>query len=128
DVLVFATGQPIYNPQKTEGHARKVSTATHKRASRATTNWRDHALTSYDATDRFPRSVIKFPTDKQRSAIHPTQKPVALFEYLIRTYSNPGDVVLDVAGGSATTAVAARNEGRSYIVIEKEPDYYAASV
>lgn len=125
DVLVFATRQPTYHPQKTTGHPRKVSSARHKRGSKATSNWGEHGLTSYDSTERYPRSVIKFPTDKQRSAIHPTQKPVALFEYLIRTYSDPGDMVLDVATGSGTTAIAADLTGREWVCMEKDELEYA---
>ena len=55
--------------------------------------------------------------------LHPTQKPVALFEYLIRTYTNPGEVVLDNCAGSATTALAAENTGRRWICIEQEAKY-----
>ena len=122
DVLVFATGQPPYNPQMTSGHERKAATRID-----FSTNYGAQRSSSYDSTDRYPRSVQRFSTDKQRSAIHPTQKPVALFEYLVKTYSNPGEVVLDVAGGSATTAVAARNLGREYIVIERELVYFEAA-
>ena len=59
------------------------------------------------------------------NSLHPTQKPVALYEYLIRTYTNEGDTVLDIAGGSGTTAVAAIKTNRNCILIEKEEKYYA---
>ena len=72
---------------------------------------------------RYPRSVIKFTT--QRHSVTPTQKPVALFEYLIRTYTNEGDLVLDPTAGSGTTAVACRKSNRHYICIEKEAEYCA---
>lgn len=124
NVLVFYKKPPVYNPQKTDGHERKVSTAKHKRNSAKTTNYGDHGLTSYDSTERYPRSVQVFPTDKQKSAIHPTQKPLALFEYFILTYSNEGDVILDNCAGSFTTAEACLNTNRKYLCIEKEQEYY----
>ena len=69
---------------------------------------------------RYPRSVIKI---NREVGLHPTQKPVALFEYLIRTYTNPGDTVLDNCAGSGTTGVACENTGRNSILMEKEPEY-----
>jgi len=124
DILVFYKSLPIYNPQKTSGHSRKVSTSLHKRNSKKTSNYGDHDLTSYDSTDRYPTSVLKFPTDKQKSSLHPTQKPVSLFEYLIKTYTNEGETVLDNCAGSGTTAIACINTNRNYILIEKEEKYY----
>lgn len=124
DVLVFSRKQPYYDPQKTHGHPRKVSTAGHKRDSRKSSNWGDYRPTSYDSTSRYPRTVQLFSTDKQKSALVPTQKPVALFEYLIRTYCRPGGLVLDVAAGSATTAIAADNCGRRWICMENDPECY----
>lgn len=72
----------------------------------------------YISTERYPRSVLKFKTDKQLSCLHATQKPVALLEYLIRTYTDEGDIVLDFAMGSGSTAVACRNTGRRFIGVE----------
>lgn len=71
---------------------------------------------------RHPRSVIIF---ENETGLHPTQKPVALFEYLIRTYTRPGDLVFDPCVGSGTTALAARNCGRDYIVGDCSPEYVA---
>lgn len=71
---------------------------------------------------RYPTRVLEF---KQERGIHPTQKPVALMEYLIRTYTNEGDVVLDNTMGSGTTGVAARNTGRRFIGMERDPKYFA---
>lgn len=127
-VLVFYRKQVNYVPQKTHGHVRKVSTAEHKRDSINTPNYGVHGLTAYDSTERYPKSVVKFPNDKQKSAIHPTQKPVALFEYLIKTYTNPGDLVLDNCAGSGTTAVACKATGRRFICIEKDPVYWQKAV
>lgn len=127
DILVFYKSLPTYNPQKTTGHERKVSTATHKRNSKKTTNYGEHGLTTYDSTERFPKSVLKFATDKQKSAIHPTQKPVALFEYLIKTYTNEGETVLDNCSGSGTTAIACITTNRKYICIENDKEHFENS-
>ena len=69
-------------------------------------------------TERYPFSIIEFSKDTQKSSMHPTQKPVALIEYLIRTYSNKGDTVLDNCMGSGTTGIACMNTGREFIGIE----------
>jgi DNA modification methylase len=86
------------------------------------TNHEDkHNRTNYDSTERYPRSVWKHATDKQKSALHPTQKPVALIEESVLTYSNEGETVLDLCSGSATTAIACINTNRNFIIIEKSP-------
>jgi site-specific DNA-methyltransferase (adenine-specific) len=69
---------------------------------------------------RVPRSIIKFNTER---GFHPTQKPVALFEYLIRTYTNPGETILDPFAGSGTTALAAHATGRQFICMERDRKY-----
>lgn len=124
NILVFYKKLPTYNPIKTQGHVRKVSKAEHKINSKMSTNYNPTGLTTYDSTERYPRSIITFATDKQKQALHPTQKPVALMEYLIKTYTNPGDLVLDNVVGSGTTAIAAMNTGRNFIAIEKDLEYY----
>ena len=73
-------------------------------------------------TTKQPTTLIEFMKIRQE-ALHPTQKPVALFEYLIKTYTSVGDLVLDNCAGSGTTGVACKNLGRNYILIEKEPEY-----
>ena len=78
-------------------------------------------VTTTNAGVRFPKSVLRFQRDRDK--VHPTQKPVALMEYLIRTYTNPGDTVLDNCMGSGTTLVAAKNLGRKAIGIEIEEKY-----
>ena len=70
----------------------------------------------------YPKSILTFAYDKDK--LHPTQKPIALFEYLIRTYSNEGELVLDNTAGSGTTAIACLNTNRQFIVMEKEQKYY----
>ena len=118
DIMVFYKQLPTYNPQKTTGHKRKVSTAEHKRNSTVTKDYGTHSLVSYDSTERFPTSVWEFSTDKQKSAIHPTQKPVDLCRYAIRTYSNEGDLILDCCCGSGSIPLAAKLENRNYIGID----------
>lgn len=76
------------------------------------------------AGGRHPRSVIRIAVEH---GLHPTQKPVALMEYLVRTYSNPGETVLDNTMGCGTTGVACVRAGRSFIGIERDPDYFAAA-
>ena len=71
---------------------------------------------------RFPGNVLAFPT--VTITVHPTQKPVALCEYLIRTYTRPGEVVADICAGSGTTAVAALNAGRRFVCFETAPAFY----
>ena len=123
-VLVFSFGTPPYYPQMTTGHERKVSTASHKRGCVKTEVYGAHGLTSYDSTERYPRSVITFKSDKQKSALHPTQKPVALMEYMLLTYSREGDTILDNSMGSGTTGVACSNLNRRFIGMEKDPVHF----
>lgn len=73
---------------------------------------------------RYPRSIQRFNTDKRKGSFHPTQKPVALLEYLIKTYTNEGDVVLDNCMGSGSTGVACVNTGRDFIGIELDENYF----
>lgn len=107
-----------YNPQFTEGKPYKIkrSGITENLATSS-----DYQRTDgeYDGK-RYPRSVIKFNTEK---GLHPTQKPIKLFEYLIKTYTNKGDRVVDICCGSGTTAKAAQNTGRIYIVNDNNLDY-----
>lgn len=81
-------------------------------------------LTKYDSTSRYPRDVQFFSSDKQTGNYHPTQKPLALVQYLIETYSNPGDTVLDFTMGSGTAGVACQQTERNFIGIEKDAAIY----
>lgn len=124
NVLIFYKKLPVYHPQMTHGHERKISTAAHKRNSKKSMDYGEHGLTTYDSTDRYPRDVLTFSWDKQKSRLHPTQKPVAACEYFIATYTDKGDTVLDNCMGSGTTGVACRNLGRNFIGIELEKEYF----
>jgi site-specific DNA-methyltransferase (adenine-specific) len=79
-------------------------------------------IVTINSGSRYPKTVIRF--DRERIKLHPTQKPVSLFEYLIRTYTNEGDTVLDNAIGSGTTAIACINTGRRYLGFEKDTRYF----
>ena len=121
-LCVFYRKQCTYNPQKTHGHAKKE---TYRGAHLQTPVYgamkKDY---KYSSTERYPRSIQVFSTDTQNSSLHPTQKPVALCEYMIRTYTNPGEVVLDNCMGSGTTGVACVNTGRRFIGIELDKQYF----
>ena len=127
DICIFYKKPPTYNPQKTIGHARKVSKAEHKVGCKNTSDYGEHGLTTYDSTERYPKSVWKFAKDTQKSSLHPTQKSLALIEELIKTYSNEGNLILDSCMGSGTTGVAALKLNRRFIGIEKEEKYYEIS-
>lgn len=119
DIVVFYKKQPIYNPQMSVGH--KPSNTGSKNVVQS------HKLNGGTAkregsTDRYPSSIIKI--NRDRNKIHPTQKPVALFEYLIKTYTNEGELILDNCAGSGTTAIACLKTNRQFIVMEKEQKYY----
>lgn len=121
NVLVFYRSQCLYNPQMTPGEKYSVGGGASKKD-----NYGDFgSARENDGSMRYPRSVLQFPTE---TGFHPTQKPVALFEYLIRTYTNPGETVLDNTAGSGTTAIAAENAERGWICIERDPDYYATAI
>ena len=121
-VSVFYKKQCTYNPQKTTGHKlKKSSRGKHLQTDVYGQMKNDYV---YSSSERYPRSIQVFPTDTQNSSFHPTQKPVALCEWLIRTYTNMGDLVLDNCMGSGTTGVACINTGRKFIGIEKADDYF----
>lgn len=113
------TREPMkYNPQKTDGEPYKQTSG------RMSENWKGGlgtVVTDNKDGKRHPKTIQKFIRDK--SGLHPTQKPVALFEYLIKTYTNEGDLVLDNCAGSFTTAIAAENTKRNWICMEQLEEY-----
>jgi len=123
-VLVFATGQPVYHPQKTQGKPNHVQ-GQRGRVRKAETQVIDPSKAADDVSGmKYPKSIQCFPKHSSQSGLHPTQKPVDLMRYLVRTYSNPGDTVLDNTMGSGTTGVAALLEGRKFIGMESDPKYF----
>lgn len=125
NILVFYKKPPVYNPQKTTGHKRKIaSTKYDKSADGESVYGSEKRDTFYDSTERYPTSVQTVSNADQSNPMHPTQKPVALCEYLIKTYTHEGMLVLDNCAGSGTTLVAALNTGRRFIGFEKDPEYH----
>lgn len=122
DICVFYKKTPVYRPQMEVGkpYVKKAVTdgdgKNYGKFSRA-------GQISVNEGQRYPRSVLKF-SNANNSSVHPTQKPVALMEYLIRTYTDEGMVVLDNCMGSGTTGVACANTGRRFIGMEMNADYF----
>lgn len=120
DICVFYQKQPTYNPQMTEGKPYNKGTAL-----RETEVYGSQVAVEVKSDGaRYPRNVIYFKTaESEGKVVHPTQKPLALLEYLIQTYSNEGEIILDNTAGSFSTAVAATKLNRNWIGIEQEEEY-----
>ncbi len=116
DVLVFCNGGTVYNPQDLVPY-NKVT----RRGSNGS-NFGDSEKENFQEWTNYPRSIVRFPHESK--PVHPTQKPVALCEYLIKTYTNEGDIVLDNTMGSGTTGVACVNTRRKFIGIELDDSYF----
>ena len=125
DVLVFYTKQCLYNPQKTIGSPYKDKAGRdYKSNTSMTDSYGSYTNKREDNTGfRYPRQVQSFPA-VERGSVHPTQKPVPLMEYLIKTYTNEGETVLDFTMGSGTTGVACANLNRKFIGIELDKGYF----
>ena len=125
-ILCFYKNTPIYNPIMRIGKKRKKGGKLYS-VSNCYGNIKQPApLVEYDKY--YPTSIIKFQNANQKKKTHPTEKPLKLFEYLIKTYTNKGDVVLDNCMGSGTTAVACKQTGRNYIGFEINKKYYDVAV
>jgi site-specific DNA-methyltransferase (adenine-specific) len=117
NILVFYDKLPIYNPQG-------IILKDKPNKNTGVENVYGKVKKGYEGKvtyTNYPNSILDFASNTNE--FHPTQKPVALFEYLIKTYTNEGDLVLDNCAGSGTTGVACKNTNRNYILIEKEPEY-----
>jgi site-specific DNA-methyltransferase (adenine-specific) len=119
DICVFYSNQPTYNPNMVKGAAHSRGGASPGPA-HVWGKFNDRKETGSD--EYYPLSIIQFASEMV--PMHPTQKPVALMEYLIRTYTNEGETVLDNTMGSGTTGVACVNTGRNFIGIEKDAGYF----
>ncbi len=139
NILIFYKNKPkntskkdfirTYNPQKTTGH-KPINSYTKYIDTQNNTELygkMNREIKGGGETDRYPRSVIVFPSDKQTSHLHSTQKPLALCEYFIKTYTNEGELVLDNCSGSGTTGKACKNLNRDYIMIENDEINYNIS-
>jgi site-specific DNA-methyltransferase (adenine-specific) len=139
DILVFGKGKPTYNPQMQPRKSERVKQVQNG----SSKNWRSKPKTEnevafstdyeprewtvYNADMKLPMNYIELPSvvsNSKEKQDHPTQKTVALFEYLIKTYSNENDLILDNCAGSGTTAESCLNTNRQFIVMEKEQKYY----
>jgi len=120
DMMVFYKKLPTYNPQKTTGH-KPVNSYTKHTSDGSNYGKSKLGITGGGSTERYPRSVWKFATDKQKNSLHPTQKPILLIEEIIKTYSDVGEIVLDNTSGSGTTGEACINTNRDFVIIEKNP-------
>ena len=122
DVIVFCSGKVPYNPQMTQGKPYRAT------GGKISDNYGSQVKSTTVCDDglRYPRELISIKADERGTVgrIHPTQKPVALMEYLIKTYTNPGEAVLDFTMGSGTTGVACINTNRNFIGIEMDHDYF----
>ena len=134
NILVFYEDLPTYNPQKTYGH-KPINSYTKYVKTQNNTNIygkMKREISGGGETDRYPRSVLKYPSDKQRKKkgerMHDTQKPLALIENLVSTYTNPGELILDTFSGNGTLGVACRKLNRSYIMIENDQEWFNSTV
>lgn len=122
DIVVFYRRQCTYNPQMVEGKPYNKGSAV--RDTMAYGKQEKEVLVKNDTGLRYPRSVQYFVTAESEGKLHPTQKPIALFEWLIKTYTNIEDVVLDPCMGSGTTAIACINTNRKFIGFEMSSEYF----
>lgn len=127
NVLIFYKAAPTYNPQVTNGH-KPVHQYTKHTTDGANYGKTKTGISGGGNTTRYPRDVLRFKWDTQRSNINPTQKPVAACEYFIRTYTEPGDTVLDNVMGSGSAAIAAWKANRNFIGMELDRDMFNSAL
>lgn len=125
DICVFYKKLPVYNPQMVKCEYNQRNHSRGKQLGKQTNRCYGIIGKAVDfiSDEKYPRSILNFARGRKEIS-HPVQKPLALCEYLIKTYSNEGDLVLDNCCGSGTTCLAAKNVGRNYIGIEKDENYF----
>lgn len=134
NILTFYKNQPTYNPQKQKRFSVESENRTKYKVQSNGGSEHHKSIEAmeavqYDSENKNPESVIEVKSaPNSLGKIHPTQKPVSLFEYLIKTYTNENEIVLDNTAGSGTTAIAAINTNRKWVCIEKEKDYYDKAI
>lgn len=127
DIMVFYKKLPTYNPQKVKGkpcHTKGKSVGSTNDQQLQNNNYNDFKVVNTKGDMKFPTSILEFSKPHPSVTLHPTQKSLELLEWLIKTYTNKGDLVLDSCMGSGTTGVAAKNLHRRFIGIEKEEKYF----
>lgn len=122
NILIFYNKQPTYNPQMTKGkpnhwNINKAGTVSNSQPKLG-------EIKNVNGDNKFPNSVMYFNCPNRNGILHPTQKPILLLEYLIKTFSNENDLVVDLTMGSGSTGVACKNTNRSFIGIEKDENYF----
>jgi site-specific DNA-methyltransferase (adenine-specific) len=128
DILLFYKKPPIYNPQKSKGTPYK---AILDKNNVPEYMGKIERIPTINEGDRYPSDIVKVNSvaySGGERGLHPTQKPVALFEYLIKTYTNEGELILDNCSGSGTTAIACLNTNRRFICIERDETYHRKSI
>ena len=118
NILVFYKKKPTYNPQMRKGSP-YITTKGSKSSNYCKT---DKIVKTENKGERYPLTILKFKRDKDK--LHPTQKPVSLLQYLIKTYTNEGEIILDNCMGSGSTGVACLNTNRKFIGIELDENYF----
>ena len=125
EIVVFYNNQPTYNPQKTKRDKPITSgKRCHPRNRTGTEENVTYEAENKTYDDKHPTTIISIPRKIGKGTSHPTEKPTELMEYLIRTYTNEGDLILANCAGSCTTAIASLNTNRGYICMEKDENYY----
>ena len=127
NISVFSYGDCIYNPQMTKGVFRNKKSYDNREGN-GDGVYRKFGNIDVKNDIYYPSNILEYSNAVQKGKIHPTQKPVALIQYLIRTYSNEGDTILDNCMGSGTTAIAAIREKRNFIGFEKSEEYWRKSM
>lgn len=124
-INVFYKKQPTYNPQMIEYTGKKrTNKVKDGKLGKLIDNQNRKAFDYNDDGKRYPLQIVHFKRDILSSNLHPTQKPVALMEYLVKTYSNKGDIILDFTMGSGSTGIACQNLNRNFIGIELDKEYF----
>jgi site-specific DNA-methyltransferase (adenine-specific) len=125
NILVFYVKPPTFNKQMTIGKPNHVKDGSIRKSKATNNNYGHFENVVQKSTNlKNPITVLEFSQQDPNKILHPTQKPVALFEYLIKTYTNEGEIVLDNTAGSMTTAIAAINTDRQFICMEKDENYF----
>lgn len=124
EILVFYKKLPTYHPQKTTGH-KPTNSYTKHTSDGSNYGKTKQGITGGGNTDRYPTSILEIPVmnNDDKDKFHPTQKPVKLLEWLVETYTNENEIVLDTCMGSGTTAVACKNTDRQFIGFELDKEY-----
>ena len=126
-ILVFYRNKPTYNAIMRQGKPNHVKSTPSVKSS-SSNYGNQYEVTEKVTDEKYPVTLLDFKVVAPTKTLHPTQKPVDLFEYLIRTYTNEGGIVLDNCAGSGTTAIACQNTNRRWVCIEQSEEYFTKAV